>query len=188
MTEKNSLTFFDQLATEILFEIFDYLSCNDILYSFFYFNQKLNSIIFKHHRYLNKFETPRTNFSFWERILPIIKSQIKYLTITTTDFRISLDLFPNLQSLIISSPLPIYYEELVSTLENEQFHKLTTFKIQSDEFLYRNTPYQQTSVSQKVLHRQNSLQIFESFLQLHVSPFNNQINNMNNLQSLSTIN
>ncbi len=170
MTNKNSLIFFDQLATEILFEIFDYLSCNDILYSFFHFNQRFNSILFKHHRYLNKFETPRTNFSFWERILPIIKLRIKYLTITTTDFRISLDLFPNLQSLIISSPLlPIYYEELVSILENEQFHKLTTFKIQNNEFLYRNTPYHQTSISQKVFYHQNSLQIFESFLQLHIS-------------------
>jgi hypothetical protein len=185
MTEKNSLTFFDQLATEILFEIFDYLSCNDILYSFFYFNQRLNSIILKNQRYLNQFETPRTNFSFWERILPIIKSEIKYLTITTTDFRISLDLFSNLQSLIISLPLPVYYDEFISILENEQFKKLTIFKIRNDEFLYRNTPYQQISISQKVFYHQNSLQIFESFLQLHVSPFNNQINNMNHLQSLS---
>jgi hypothetical protein len=82
-------------------------------------------------------------------------------------------------------PLPVYYDEFISILENEQFKKLTIFKIQNDEFLHRNTSSQQTSVSEKVFYHQNSLQIFESFLQLHVSSFNNQINNMNNLQSLS---
>ncbi len=64
MTEKNSLIVLDQLVTEILFEIFDYLSCNDILYAIFDLNQRMNSILLAHYQYVNKFETLKTNFLF----------------------------------------------------------------------------------------------------------------------------
>jgi len=182
MTDKNSLTFFDQLATEIVFEIFDYLSCNDIFYTFFHFNQRFNSILLEHYQYLNKFETPIRNFCFWQTILPIIESRIEYLTITNIDFGFLLNLFPNLKSVIISSPLPIYCDQLASILESEQFHKLTTFKIQS-EILRGTNSNATTSIFQAVFHRENSLQIFELLPQLYLSSFQN-INNVN-IQSLT---
>ncbi len=122
MSEKNSLSLFDQLSTEILFKIFDYLSCNDIIYTFFYLNQRFNVIVLQYLRFLN-------NFSVWQTTLPIISSQIKCLTITITDFCLSLDLFPNLKSLIISSPVPIFHDELALILKSEQFKKLNSFKI-----------------------------------------------------------
>jgi hypothetical protein len=100
MSGKNS---FDQLATEILFEIFEYLSCNDIIYTFFYLNQRFNSILLQHHQFLNHFTTSTRHLSFWQTILPIISSRIECLVIATPDFTFSLDLFSNLKSLIISS-------------------------------------------------------------------------------------
>jgi len=74
MSNNNSLTLFDQLATEIIFEIFDYLSCNDILYTFFDFNQRFNSILLQHQQFSCKLESPTTDFYLWENILPIIGS------------------------------------------------------------------------------------------------------------------
>jgi hypothetical protein len=50
MDNQQTLTMFDQLATEILLDIFDYLSCNDIIYTFFYFNQRINSLLLHHQR------------------------------------------------------------------------------------------------------------------------------------------
>jgi hypothetical protein len=105
MSGKNS---FDQLPTEILLEIFEYFSCNDIIYAFFYLNQRFNSILLQYHRLLNHFTTSTRHLSFWQTILPIISSRIECLVITTHDFSFSLDLFPNLKSVIISSSLPIY--------------------------------------------------------------------------------
>jgi hypothetical protein len=53
---------------------------------------------------------------------------------------------------IISSPLPIYCDQLASILDSDQVHKLTTFKIQSEILL------ETTSVFHAVFHRENSLQ------------------------------
>ncbi len=55
-----SSTWFDRLVPEIILEIFDYLSCNDIIYRFFYFNQ----------RYLSYFQFPTNNFSFPLNLFP----------------------------------------------------------------------------------------------------------------------
>jgi len=39
-------TWFDRLPTEIIFLIFEYLSTNDILYTFLDFNQRLDNLLF----------------------------------------------------------------------------------------------------------------------------------------------
>jgi hypothetical protein len=83
---------------------------------------------------------------------------------------------------IISSPLPIYCDQLASILESDQFHKLTIFKIQS-EILRGTNPHATTSIFQAVFHRENSLQIFELLPQLYLSSFEN-MNNVN-IQSLT---
>jgi hypothetical protein len=162
MTEKNSLTLFGQLPTEILFEIFDYLSCNDIFYAFFYFNQRFNSILLEDQRYSTNFQSPITNFKFWQNILPIIRTQIQYLTLTTIDFCSSLDLFPNLKSVIISFPIPIYYEGLTLILKSEQFKKLNSFKIQNEIFFKEEEEENhKETLLVDIFHHENSLQIFE---------------------------
>ncbi len=184
MSEKNSLTLFDQLSTEIFFEIFDYLSCNDIIFTFFHLNQRFKSIILQHLQFLNHFTTPTNNFSFWQTILPTINSQIECLTITSPDCSFSLDLFPNLKSLIISSSLPIYYDELALILKSEQFKKLNLFKIKSEIISKRDC--HEIPVLQKVLNNENSLRIFESVSELYENfEYMNNLKNSVNLQSLS---
>ena len=54
-------TYFDKFPTEIIFMIFDYLSSNDIIYTFFYFSQRLNNLLLKNQEYLNYLEFPTTN-------------------------------------------------------------------------------------------------------------------------------
>jgi hypothetical protein len=184
MSGKNSLISFDQLTTEILFEIFDYLSYNDIIYAFFYLNQRFYSILLQYHRFLNHCTTPTRHFSFWQTILPIISSQIECLTITTPDFSFSLDLFPNLKSLIISSSLPIHYDQLTPILESEQFKKLNLFKIKS-EIVSKNDAYQQLPF-QKIFSNENSLHTYESLPEQYISLKN--VGNLKismHLQSLS---
>jgi hypothetical protein len=136
MTHKNSLTSFDQLATETILDIFEYLSPNDIIYAFFDFNQRLNSIIFEYQYLFKNFETPTTNLNFWQNILPIIGSNIEQLIITTIDFS-SLNLFSNLKSLIIHSPFEIDPDQLNSIFQSKQFEKLNSLKIKS-EIYYKN--------------------------------------------------
>ncbi len=58
----NSSASFDQLPMEILFEILEYLSRTDILYAFFDYNQRLNSILLQHERYSYTLESPTANF------------------------------------------------------------------------------------------------------------------------------
>ena len=108
MTNNNSLTWIDQLATETILEIFQYLSSNDIIYAFFDFNERFNSILMRQ-PCLNYFESSTTNIYFWQIVLPEIGSNIQHLIITTIDFPFSLNFFPNLRSIIISSSLPINY-------------------------------------------------------------------------------
>ncbi|UJR19843.1 hypothetical protein I4U23_022976 [Adineta vaga] len=182
MAEKNCLTFFEQLATEIILEIFDYLSCNDIFYAFFYLNQRYNCILLNHYKYLNKFETPTNDFDFWQTILPFIASQIEYLTITNIDSFFSLNAFSNLKSLIISSSLPIYSNELVSIMETKQFQKLTTLKIQC-EILNRGDSTAVRGIFRAVFHQQNCLKIFELLPQLYAYSLVNTCNYVN-IQSL----
>lgn len=150
------LTLFDLLATEIILDIFEYLSCNDIIYSFFYFNQRLNLIVLQYQRYLNKFETPIKNFDFWKNILPIIGTNIHQLVITTTNFSYSLNLFPNLKSIIISSSIPIDSDQLNFLLENKRFSSLISFKIQSKISYKDNLDY-----FKKIISNGYSLETFE---------------------------
>ena len=182
MSEKNS---FDQLATEIIFEIFDYLSFDNIIYAFFHLNQQLNSMLFQYYQYSKRVTTPTYYFSLWKPILPMISSHIQCLTITIPNFNFSLDLFPNLKSLIISSSLPIYYDQLTAMLTSEQFKKLTSLKIKSQ--LANKNDDDKTRAFYKVLINENSLHVFESLLELYESftDINNLKINLDLLQSLS---
>ncbi len=56
-----SITWFNYLPTEIIFLIFDYLSNNDIFYTFFNLNEQMNSLLFEDQRYLTYFELPSRN-------------------------------------------------------------------------------------------------------------------------------
>ncbi len=62
MTNKNFVTLFDQLATETILDIFEYLSSNDILYTFFNLNERFHSILLQHQRFVNTFQISRKHF------------------------------------------------------------------------------------------------------------------------------
>jgi hypothetical protein len=191
MDNQQTLTMFDQLATEILLDIFDYLSCNDIIYTFFYFNQRINSILLHHQRYLRTFQLPTTNFTFWQNILPLIESEIECLDYTTNGLYFPLNLFSNLKSIIIPSSFSFYYNQLSLLIESEQFNKLYSLKIEPDKSLENpNDRYCEVfeeKLLKKVLNNSNTLKIFIFFS--HTSPykmqkFDNFPSNLN-IQSLS---
>jgi hypothetical protein len=181
MSGKNS---FDQLATEIFFEIFEYLSCNDIIYTFFYLNQRFNSILLQHDRFLNHFTTSTHHLSFWQTILPIISSRIECLVLTTPDFSFSLDLFPNLKSLIISSSLPISSVQLILILESKQFQKLNSLKIKGE--IINESDAHVLLLEEKIFSNENFLHTYEYLPKLYQNSTN--VNNLKvsvNLRSVS---
>jgi len=164
MSEKNS---FDQLATEIFFEIFDYLSYDDILGAFFDLNQRFNSMLVQYHRFVKHFKTPTQHLSLSENILPFIHSRIEYLTITAPDFSCRLNSFPNVQSVIISSPLLISCQEVNSILASEQFKKLTSLHRKSN-IVNRFDNFFHPPVLGKIFSEENSLNSFESVHNLNI--------------------
>ena len=130
MNMENCVTMFDQLSTEIFLEIFDYLSSNEILYTFFDLNERFRAILHQYQRCISHLETPKDNFYFWERIFMVLSEQIQCLTISTGSFNFSLNIFPNLKSVIISSSCSLNYQRLYFLLKSKQFTKLESFGIQ----------------------------------------------------------
>ncbi len=53
MINNESTTWLDHFPVEIIFMIFDYLSHNEIIYSFFHFNQRFNNLLLQNQRYAN---------------------------------------------------------------------------------------------------------------------------------------
>jgi hypothetical protein len=96
--EDKSISSFEILPNEILFHIFDYLTSNDVIYSFIDCNQRLQHLLLtqKFH-----FKSPTSNLDFWNKILPIIGPQIETLII---DLTVRLDFYSNLRSITISLP------------------------------------------------------------------------------------
>ena len=184
MSGGNSFSTFDQLATETLFQIFDYLPYIDAINAFFSLNHRFNAVLLQYHGSLKTFTTPTHECPFWQTILSTIASQIEHLVITATEFSLSLDSFPNLKSLVISSSFPIDYDELALLFESEQFKKLKSLKIKSeivkDFFDYRKVSFHE------VLKEDNSLRVFESLTELGFSHRSMEYLKMNrNLRSLS---
>lgn len=184
MSGKNFVISFDLLASEILFEIFDYLSYNDIVHAFSSLNQRFTAILPHYCSLLKTFITPTRDFPVWQTILSSINSHIEHLIITTTEFSISLDSFPNLKSLVVSSSFSIDYDELALLLQGEQFRRLNSLKIKSE---IAKDPYdQEKSFFHEVLRDPNSLCTFESLTEMGFSYITMRYAKLNtNLRSLS---
>lgn len=165
-----SPTWLDRLPTEIIFLIFDYLSNNDIIYTFFFFSERLNDVLLDSERYLIHLELPRANLNTWKKILSFISPQVKSLNVKSVDLSFPLTYFTNLKTLIISSPLGFANEELKSIFESDIFKNLRSFQIQAirrfpfadrvhcSRFRPINT---QEYILEKVFNNTNSLTIFE---------------------------
>jgi hypothetical protein len=67
-TSIESVTLFDRLPTDIIYLIFEYLSMNDILYTFFDFNDRFNNLLLQNQRYSTCFELPTANLDKWRKL------------------------------------------------------------------------------------------------------------------------
>ncbi|CAF4105920.1 unnamed protein product, partial [Rotaria sordida] len=150
-------TLFDRLPTEIIFHIFDYLSNNDIIYALFYFSQRLNNLLLQSQCYLKYLNLPTTNLNIWKNIFLDIGSQIESININTNDLSFSLIYFPNLKSILISSPFGLPSKQLKLILESDQFPKLHSFKLKENKYLNYDNNY----IYRKVFNRKNSLEVFQ---------------------------
>jgi hypothetical protein len=160
--ENTTITWLDLLPTEILFLIFEYLSNNEILYTFFNFSERLNNLLLQNQRYLTYFELPIINSNEWKQIVPLISSQIECLNIKTIYLSFPLKFFPNLKSIIISSPYGLADEELKSIIESEQFQRLESFKIKENQRSWiDDDSYYHNNVLKKVFTNKTSLKIFQ---------------------------
>lgn len=166
-TSTKSAIWFDYFPTEIFILIFEYLSTNDILYTFFHLNDRLKDFLLENHNYSTYFELPKSNLNFWRKIVPLISSRIECLHINTIYFPFPLNSFSNVKSIIISSSHGFADEELKSILMSEQFQRLETFRIISNDRSstcydnnngYFNDHYQ---ILNEVLTNRTSLKIFE---------------------------
>ena len=160
----------EDLPNEIIFMIFDYLSSNDILYTFFFLTQRFNNSLLQNQRYSNYLQIPTTNLDTWEIILSIIGPRIKCLNITTIQLNFPLTYFPNLKSLIISSMYGLPEEKLKYIINNSLFQNLSSFEIKQEKIF--SNPYLpdnsicQDEILKKVFNENNSLEIFEYSLRI----------------------
>jgi hypothetical protein len=171
-----STTWFDRLPTEIIFLIFDYLSNNDIIYTFFFFSQRFNHILLQNEHYFNYLQLPTTNFDIWEKILRVIGSQVESLNINTTDLTFLWENFSNLKSIIISSPYNLAEEQAQSIINSKHFNNLHTFRIKENE-LFSHHLDNQYYVLPKVFNSKSLLKIFQYSLEISSFDFaRNRIN------------
>jgi hypothetical protein len=150
-------TWLDRFPAEIIFMIFDYLSSNEIIYTFFFCSQRMNNLLLQNQHYLNYLELPTTDFDTWEPILSIIGCRIHTLNVTTIDLSFPLNYFSNLKSLIISCPYQFPEKELQLIFESDQFQNLHSFQLKENEMFPFKSAYNFS------IHGQNSLKkIFNS--------------------------
>lgn len=158
-----SETWFDHIPIEIIYLIFKYLSTNDILYTFFDFNDRFKNFLLQNHCYTTYLELPITDLDKWKKIIPLISYRIECLHINTIYFSFPLNLFTNLKSIIILSSHGFADEELQSIIENEQFQRLKSLRIISKHrsspcYNNNNDHYQ---ILNKIFTNEVSLKIFE---------------------------
>ena len=160
-----STTWLDRLPTEIIFLIFDYLSNNDIIYTFFFFSQRFNNLLLQNKRYFNYLELPTTNLDTWKNILSVIRSRIESLNINSIDLLLPLTYFSNLKSIILSSSYGYPDEQLRSIFESHYFRNLNLFKLKENSCtfnpFYTNYFSSQYCVFNNVFNQKNSLKTFE---------------------------
>jgi hypothetical protein len=160
-----STTWFDRLPTEIIFIIFNYLSSNDIIYTFFCLSQRLNNVLLQNPHYFNHFELPTTDLNTWEKILSVIGSEIHSLSINTLYLSLPLTYFSNLKSISISSPYRLSNKEMKLILKSNQFKHLHSFRVKQIQLLCGTSSdiysTHEDYMFNKVFSTENSLEIFQ---------------------------
>lgn len=128
-------TSFGDLPTEVLLSVFDYLTSNDIIYTFYSVNGRFRNLLAHHGRYLSHYELPTSNTAFWQTVLPSVGPHVRTLTVPTPDLPLSLDVFANLTAVVITSPYGLSDRSLQVLFANRPFLQLRTFKVTSNTFL-----------------------------------------------------
>ena len=150
-----NVTWLDQFPSEIIFDIFEYLQSNDIIFTFFDFNQRFQDLVMQQ----KYFEMPKTNLSFWRTTLDTIGPQIETLVINHGGLMLSLDLFPNVTSIIVTSPCFIDSKIIESIMKNDRFDQLHSLKIKQ-MILSDNNNNNQVFLK-NIFNNQNQIEIFE---------------------------
>ena len=172
------LTWLDRLPTEVIFLLFNYLSNNDIIYAFYNFNQRFNSLLLqsKQH-YLTHLELPATNLDKWESILSEISFGLESIHINTVDLSLRLNTFINIKSIIISLPFNYPTDALNIIVESSQFQNLHSFKIKEHEHFSERVcevdSIHHDYIFKKIFYEKNSLQIFQCSLMISSNIFIN---------------
>jgi hypothetical protein len=189
MINNESTTWFDRLPTEIIFQIFNYLSNNDIIYTFFHFSQRLNNLLLENEEYLNILDCPTTNLDLWENIFSIIGSRIERLNIKTIDSSFPLKYFSNLKSMIIYSSHGFPAETMKSIVENDLFQSLHVFKIKEEDIYSDTYITDQDYLFKNVFSNKNSLKTFQYSLSIPLFSRSNMktFQTNSNLNSLTLI-
>ncbi|CAF0989499.1 unnamed protein product [Adineta steineri] len=163
-TSIESTTWFDRLPTEIIFTIFDYLSNNDIIYTFFFFSQRLNNLLLQNPHYTKHLQLPTKNFDTWKNILSVIGSWIESLNITSIGLPFPVEYFSNLKSIIISTPYGLPDDQMKLIFRSKSFAQLHSFKIK-ENLIYSTESFSsrlinQNNVLRKVFNNKSLLQKF----------------------------
>ncbi|CAF0914489.1 unnamed protein product [Adineta ricciae] len=155
---------FDHLPNEIILIITHYLSHNDILHSFFLLNSRFRQLILNHHS-CTSLQLPTTNSSTWQRILSLLASHIHSLTIVNHHLIFPLDHFPNLTSLVLSSPHGFSNKQLTRIIESDCFSRLRSLHVEDTVVRKRSYKYEELDSEQilfeKVFNDGNKLEMFE---------------------------
>ncbi|CAF1379703.1 unnamed protein product [Adineta steineri] len=125
------ITCFDHLSTEMIVEIFSYLSSNDLICSFLSLNKRFTDILLHYDQLIHNLQVPTNNLNFSDDIFHRIQSKIEHLTVTTNDLQIPWDSFSNLKSLTISSSIPINCDQFDYLWNSKQVNNLESFKLKS---------------------------------------------------------
>ena len=115
---------FDSCLDQLMIEIFDYLSNNDVIYAFFVFNVRLNRFLLENSNY---FEMPTKDLKQW--ILSVMGSYISIFHINSMNCAFPLTYFPNIKSIVISSTFGLSNKQLQSIIESEQFYEIRSLTL-----------------------------------------------------------
>lgn len=157
----SSIASFDDLPNELIFEIFKYLSYNDIIYTFFNCNKRINTILRQTNSF-TYFEVLPTSFSSQSNLLT---ENVQAIKLTTDMISVSLTLFPNLKSIAVHPFDNTPEEHIEAIFASQQFENIHSLSIKSNEMLLPPTcPVRldiQNFILKKVFNNQNHLRRFE---------------------------
>lgn len=169
--EMASRSCFHDFPNEILYEIFDYLSNNDLVFGLFNINERMNELILNNRRYLSYFCYSSMDLNKWINVFEKISSRIECLNVLSDDLFYSLNDFSNFRSLILCSIYGFIPEELSLMINSNQFKYLKTFQIRKDR---ENVNRKDNNLLEQIWNNGNQLEelILPTFNRINIEYLN----------------